>query len=81
MNYPFRLFKKRVHGFHTEIVPGGIAVDMCEVVAVLPDVCIERRHTTKALAETLSVPLQGKLVNTALIEHLFFSVFKFVCHS
>ena len=47
----------------------------------LPDVCIERRHTAKALAETLSVPLQGEFVNTALVEHLFFSVFKFVCHS
>ena len=23
----------------------------------------------------------GEFVNTALVEHLFFSVFKFVCHS
>ena len=76
MHYPFRLFKKRVHGNHTEIVPIGIAVDLCKVGAVLPDVCIERWHTAKALAETLSVPLQGEFVNTALVEHLFFSVFK-----
>ncbi len=50
-------------------------------VKALADVCIERRYTAKALAETLSVPLQGEFVNTALVEHLFFSVFKFVCHS
>ena len=54
-----------MHGHHTEIVPIGIAVDLCKVGAVLPDVSIERRHTVKALAETLSVPLQGEFYDAS----------------